>query len=265
MAIIPFENQFKATISYTGTNYFGWQRQINKISIQERIESIFFKLWKKNQTIFGSSRTDAGVHAYGQVIRFCAPIKYDLNFLKKLINDNMPNDIYFKEIEYTDLSFEPRFNAKRKMYHYFLSRNKQNNIYSPYILHYYYDFDIDIFNEALNIFIGKHDFKSFFTNSLNEDINSIREIYQCEADFINKDFIRVSIQGNGFLRYMIRRIVGAALTVASNKLSINYLKDTFLKKDPSNLFYNLPPNGLMLIKILYNKNKMIKKINPFLI
>lgn len=249
---------YKCIVEYNGYNYFGWQKQQNNITIQEKIENVLEKIFKKKQNIQGASRTDAGVHAYGQVFKFFAPFKYNLEHIQKIINGSLPNDIHIKEINFCESNFSPRFDAKKKLYNYFISNTKNNIFQNPYMLYHPKKFDIELFKKALSLFVGTHDLISFATLEKDlEGINTIKTIYKCDLEILKNNIIRVSIVGNNFLKYMIRRIVGAALQVAYNKISIEELKNAIYNQEKLKFVYKVSPNGLILTQITYTDNAIL--------
>jgi len=248
---------YKSVIFYDGTNYQGWQSQKNKLAIQDIIEKTLFKIWKFDQKIEAASRTDSGVHAYGQVIKFKSPIKnIDLSYLKKIINENLPKDIFLRDIEYCNENFSPRFDAKKKLYNYFISTKKQTPFNNKFIHWYKYKYDFDIFNESLSKFIGTHDFTAFSTDS--KDKNAIRTIYKCESKKLNNEIVMVSIEGNGFLKYMVRRIIAGAITIATKGYNPNIIDQYLQNKNACNHLYNMPPEGLILTEIAYDKDTIFR-------
>jgi len=247
----------KGIIAYQGTYYNGWQSQKDGKSVQDIVEKSLLKLFKLKQRIAGASRTDAGVHAFGQVLKLRCPIlNIDINCLLKIINENLSTDICLRKLEYCDELFSPRFDAKKKLYNYFISSKKIMPWNNTYVALYKYKYNFDIFNQALSQFIGTHDFTAFSTGSENK--NAIRIIYRCEAKIINEDLIMVSIEGNGFLRYMVRRIIAAALTIATKNHSTDIIIEYLNNKNSSNQLYNMPPNGLILTEIGYKEEDMLK-------
>jgi tRNA pseudouridine38-40 synthase len=252
---------YKAIVSYQGTHFHGWQSQTNLLTVQDSIESTLYKLFNFKQRIIGASRTDSGVHAYGQVISFYAPSIILKDKLFHLINNNLPETIFMHTLEVASNHFHPRFDAKKKIYQYLISQNKLSPAINFFILHYQKKFDITILQECFNIFIGTHDFRSFCTAE--DEKNTIRTIYSIDIDLINGIYI-INIIGNGFLRYMIRRLLGAALYAATKKIDPLYIKTILLSTNKNNNLMTLPAKGLLLKNIIYNEDEIINTENPFL-
>jgi tRNA pseudouridine38-40 synthase len=252
---------YKAIVSYQGTYFHGWQSQKDNTTIQDTIELVLNKLFNFKQRIIGASRTDAGVHASGQVFSFYAPSVINVEKLFHLINNNLPDSIMINKIEVAEDNFHPRFHAKKKIYQYLISNKKLSPSINFFILHYKKEFDIEIFHKCSHLFLGTHDFRSFCTTE--KDKNTIRTIYDINIELINNIYI-VNIIGNGFLRYMIRRLLGAILYIATKKKDINYIKTILLATNANNKLITLPAKGLLLKSILYNEDDHIDMKNPFL-
>jgi tRNA pseudouridine38-40 synthase len=252
---------YKAIVSYQGTYFYGWQSQKDKPTIQDTIESALYKLFNFKQRIIGASRTDAGVHANGQVFSFYAPSVIDKEKLHNLVNNNLPETIMIYNLEIATDDFHPRFNSKKKTYQYLISKEKQSPAISFFILHYQKDFDINKMIDCCSLFIGTHDFRSFC--NAEKEKNTVRTIYDINIENINNIYI-INITGNGFLRYMIRRLLGAALHTATKGRDIFNLKKILLSADSKNNLITLPAKGLLLKNIIYNEDQNIDMQNPFL-
>jgi tRNA pseudouridine38-40 synthase len=240
---------FSAICQYDGTDYSGWQAQKDKKTVQGTIEKVIFDIWKIEDRIFGASRTDAGVHSEGQRLKLFLPKRYDENRLQKILNDHLPKDIFIKNLEACYEKFSPRYDAKSKIYNYLFSLKKLNPFESRYAYHYFYKCDLKIVDDILKIFIGTNDFSSFCSDS--EDYSKIRTVYKCELVSLSDGVFKIVIEGNAFLRYMVRRIVGAALVSSTKNYSVEFIKDILNKKNPSNHLYTAPACGLILKEIKY--------------
>ena len=244
-------SRYVLTISYDGTDFFGWQKQVIHSSIQGCLENVLSKIFKKNIVVYGASRTDSGVHAFGQCCMFEAP-SLPLEVMKKIVQSKLPHSIYIRDVSYAiNEIFHPRFSAVGKTYIYAFSDQYLLPHQARFVYFYPYHFDEALFFEALYIFVGTHDFRSFATINGEEEKDTIRTIYNITIKKENNVWL-VFITGDGFLRYMIRRLVGAALTVATKKLTVLFLKDIMNKKNPQNSLFTLPSNGLLLHSIYYD-------------
>ena len=237
----------KAIISYDGSSYFGLQKQKHTPkTISGTIERVLSSLGI-DCVIVASGRTDAKVHATGQVIHFDIPIFWnDLNRLKININRKL-DDIYFKKIVKVDDDFHARFGAKRRVYRY-IFKTSTISVFEKKYISKYPKFNKDILVEALSYFEGKHNFKNFHKQG--SDVHTtIRTIFK--TNYINKNgYHIIYFEANGFLRSQVRMMVDMAMSCALNKLSISQLKEqlTLHIKHSSHL---APPEGLYLARIIY--------------
>ena len=240
----------KLTIEYDGSNYHGWQYQSNVSSIQEEIEKALRKVTGEYIDIFGSGRTDAGVHATGQVANFYTTCQLPSERFKYALNMRLPRDIIIVDSEEVELDFHSRFSAKRKEYKYIIYNNEMpsaiNRNYSYHIIN---KLNIDEMKMASEYLIGTHDFASFMTKgTIVKD--TIRTIYS--IDIIKNDkFIEVIIEGSSFLRSMIRIIVGTLVLIGNGKLKKEALSNIILGKKRCLSGPTAPAQGLYLQKVYY--------------
>lgn len=240
------------TVSYKGTAYYGWQKQPDKITIQEVIENNLSQFFDTPITIYGAGRTDAGVHALGQTFHFIINKEsVDLDRFIYSLNMMLPKDIKFIDAVVVDNDFHARYNACGKEYEYKILLMGKDPFKEDYYHLFPHQFDIEIFKECLSYFVGKHNFKNFTSKPEDED-NFVRHIFSID---INQkyDEIRVVFKGDGFMQYMIRDIVGTALACSSNKITLERVKQLL---DPSSkreiVSYKAPSKGLYLNKVIYN-------------
>jgi tRNA pseudouridine38-40 synthase len=250
---------YKAIISYDGSCFYGWQSQLNHISVQTEIQNTIKKIWNYETVVEGASRTDSGVHSYGQTIKLLLPATIEINYLKKILNDNLPTSIKIRTLEYCEDDFSPRKDAKKKLYYYTIAFKKPSPLIKNFVTHYPYPLQKNILEKILKIFIGTHDFRSFatITKNDNHNINTIKTIYEIKINEINQDMIQIQIEGNGFLKYMVRRLVGAAITAAHKNHSVEYVQNILEKKNPSHHLITMPPEGLILVDIAYEERDLI--------
>lgn len=237
--------------SYNGTNYQGWQKQPNGTSIQEEIEKVLSQYFNREILVTGAGRTDAGVHALRQYFHF--DINEDTIDLDRLIystNMMLPKDIKIVDFEQVDDDFHARFSAKEKHYGYTISLSQKEVFFYDTLYVCPFKLDIELMKSALTHFIGKHNFKNF-TSKEEDEANFVREIYDasliCENNFINIDF-----RGNGFMRYMIRYMVGILVEIGRGKVSIDELDQLLEPNSKRNIIsYKAPSSGLMLVDVIY--------------
>jgi tRNA pseudouridine38-40 synthase len=237
----------KAVISYDGSQYQGFQKQKStKMTISTAIEEALASL-QISSPIVGSGRTDAGVHATGQVIHFDLPDFWnDLEKLKRNLNRKL-TDISFKHISPAANDFHARFSAKKRVYRYVFKTHKPSVFEQKYIS-YYEAFDPRLLIKALKIFEGKHDF-NFFHKTGTITHTTIREIYR--TDYVERNgYHLIYFQANGFLRSQVRMMVDAAMLCAKGELSETQLQEQ-LKCQKKHTTRLAPPEGLYLAKIIY--------------
>jgi len=237
----------KAVIAYDGNNYKGFQKQKSTTNtITHAIEKALTSL-HIDSDIVGSGRTDAGVHATGQVIHFDLPKFWtDLSKLKLNLNRKL-NDIQFKHITSVDEHYHARFSAKKRLYRY-VFKTKKPSIFEKKYISYYPPFNPLLLQYALKQFVGKHDFNYFHkTGSITH--TTIREIYY--AKYIqNGDYHFIYYQANGFLRSQVRMMVEASMRVAQERMTLEKLTEQ-LKCQKKHIDKLAPPEGLYLAKVLY--------------
>ena len=243
---------YKLIIAYDGSDYLGWQAQNKKPSIATALNNAFAKVFKADIKVLGASRTDAGVHALGQVARIKTDIAVSAEKLKWAWNNALPADIAIRSLELVDDSFNPFCNVEQKIYHYHFFTERPLPFIQRYGYFYPYKIDFDLLKKTLNLFVGTHDFASFRSS---EDLreNTIRTIDTINLEYLSRyRAYRITIKGQKFLRHMIRRIVGASLHVATKGIvALPLLEKVMIACNPAHTFPNAPAQGLMLYKIRY--------------
>ncbi len=248
--------RIKAIVEYKGTNYQGWQRQVDYPSIQETIENVLSQYLGSEITIYASGRTDAGVHALGQVFHFDTDKEdIDMGKFKYSVNRMLPDDINIISMEIVDSSFNSRFEAKVKTYLYKVAFKQKLPIEGD--LYYCCPFptDVDKVIFALDLFKGEHNFKNF-TSKEEDDDNFVRSITSIETEVTSDDlgnkFLSIRLSGDGFMRYMVRDIVGTAIAYGQNQIDLAFIKDRLDSNKERNVVkFKAPASGLYLEKVLY--------------
>ena len=244
-------NHYKLIVAYDGTDYAGWQSQGNGKSVAEALCRSFESVFRVQPFLHGVSRTDAGVHAVGQVVWLKADLDLDPDQLKFAWNNRIDRSIVIRSVQAVSREYRSMQEVIEKtyFYHFFTSRPL------PFLARYgwYCDhrLDLDKLRGALQIFVGTHDFRSYCTGDEWED--TVRTINSIELVTLPKiQMYRIVVKGPRFLRYMIRRIVGSCIQVASHsKMEIGYLKKVLDELDPEQCLRNAPSRGLMLYRIKY--------------
>ena len=236
--------------SYKGTNYYGWQKQVGFVSVQSTIEEVLSKVYDSPISITGSGRTDAGVHALRQYFHFDTEKEKDLKQLAYSLNKMLPEDIKIISFEKVSDDFHARYNAKRKIYEYRIVLKNKDPFQDQLACIYPMEFDFDLFKKALDKFVGKHNYQDF-TSKEEDEGGFTREIYKIKVDKKDNN-ISVVFEGNGFMRYQIRNMIGAALNVANKKEDLEFI-DYHLEEDKNReiISYKAPANGLYLVDVLY--------------
>ena len=244
---------YKLLIAYDGTNYSGWQIQTNALSIQSLIEKALQTLLKHPTSVIGAGRTDAGVHAYGQVAHFCSAQKIDLPRMQASLNGLLPSDIRILNIELASDDFHARYSALSKEYHYHLHLDLvQNPLTRLYTYHVLHRTNITLLQEAATLFIGTHDFTSFASKALYGCAakNPVRTISRLNVITVPGG-LRLEFEGNGFLYKMVRNITGTLIDVACGKIPLENIPTIFAKKDRGLSGRIAPASGLFLKKVSY--------------
>lgn len=245
---------YKCIISYDGTNYYGWQFQPDKSTVVGTLQNRFHSVFKTAIKITGASRTDASVHAYGQVAAFFLELPISPSKLMKAWNKALPRDIVIRDISILAEKTNLLCNVQQKTYHYHFSLIRPLPFWERYC--YFIDREVDLekLRQALQVFVGTHDFRSFCTGY--EMNSTIRTIESIDLIFVEQyQAYRITVKGPGFLRYMIRRIVGACLEASFRKnMTIHYLKEVLEMRNAEQTLLNAPAHGLCLYEIQYKKD-----------
>lgn len=242
---------YKMTITYDGTQYSGWQIQLNSKSIQGTIQEALRLIFRHEVSLFGSGRTDAGVHALGQIAHFHSPLKMDLYRLLGSLNGLLPHDIRILDIAFAPLSFHSRQSATSKVYQYYVClENVQQPFRKLYSCHFRERIRKPLLHEAAKLFVGTHDFTSFANDSFEGAAakNAVRTILRLDLTD-TEDGIRFEIEANGFLYKMVRNIVGTILDVAKGKRSLDEIPEIFAAKDRKKAGQAVPSHGLFLYQV----------------
>ena len=239
-------------VSYKGTNYQGWQKQIETPTIQGTIESVLSQILNYEVNIQGSGRTDAGVHAQRQYFHFDLNKDFDLNRLRYSANCLLPKDIFINEFKVVDDDFHARYSAKGKIYSYLMRFGERNAFNYEFETNIPYEIDSNLLEKSLKQFEGEHNFQDF-TSKEEDDDGFIRTVYQVDVSFIKQsNQCLVTFKGNGFMRYQIRNMIGTALAIAAKKEKEDYISYHLSNKEKREIVpYKAPPEGLFLVDVNY--------------
>ena len=236
-------------VTYDGAAYFGWQKQINEISVQQIIEEKLSKILNTPTKIYGSGRTDAKVHALKQSFHFDIEKDIDKDRLLYSMNQILPEDIKLLSIDVVNEDFSARFNVKEKTYVYRFNVGEEDIFLRNYEYQIKQNIDIEKIKSCLHLFVGKHNFKAFTRKKEDMD-NYIREIFSFELIHIEKGHYAFVIKGNGFMRYMVRMIVGLLFEIGIGREKEDII-NIALNEPETVLPYIAKPYGLYLYDIKY--------------
>lgn len=235
--------------SYDGSNYSGFQTQKGLNTIQERLEQALTSINNKSTTITATGRTDKGVHALCQYGHADIDVNITTKKLKRALNSKLPADIHVIETLQVPANFHARYGVKSKKYQYIINTGEYNPLERKYVFQYNYNLDIESMHQAINHFLGKHDFRAFVTDNKEKE-NCIRTISQVNIEQQGEKII-ITFVGDGFMRYQIRNMVGILIKVGENKLSPDSISDIIASKDRTKAGKTAPAEGLYLVDIKY--------------
>ncbi len=240
----------KLTIAYDGTGYFGWQRQSNQITIQEVLENKLSLICGGKTTLYGAGRTDARVHALEQAANFKTHRRLDEATWRRALNSMLPKDILIKKVEFVEKDFHARYAAQKKRYCYRLLLAPYHCPFERnYAWQLHYLLDLEAMREASAYLLGEHDFASFqgVGGSVKTSIRSLEKL----SFNLEGKLLRIDVAGNGFLRHMVRNIVGTLVEIGRGKLSPEDLPKILAARDRAQAGPTAPPQGLYLVKVEY--------------
>ncbi len=244
----------KAILSYDGRGYLGWQKTRTGPSIEEQLQTTLEAIARQPIVLQAASRTDAGVHAEGQVVNFILKNdKIDLSELFISLNQLLPSDIAVGKLEEAASDFHPTLDARGKEYHYTVSYGPvQFPRHRFYAWHTPYHLNIKSMKEAASFFIGEHDFSSFCNVKKHDSkTNFIRKITDIEIVKLPEKQLRVIICGNRFLYRMARNIAGTLVAAGRGKIAPSKIAGIFAQKDRTLAGPAAPAHGLSLFRVFY--------------
>ncbi|OIU72921.1 tRNA pseudouridine(38-40) synthase TruA [Rossellomorea aquimaris] len=241
----------KCTISYDGTHFSGYQIQPNRRTVQGLLEETLSAINKgEHIRVTASGRTDAGVHANGQVFHFDTPLSIPEEKWPVVLNTRLPDEVVIKEAQYVPEDFHARFSVKRKEYRYRVyTAQSRSPFHRHYALHHPYTLSVDAMKRAAEHLIGEHDFTSFCSakTEVEDKVRNLQRITIIEQE----GEIIFSFTGNGFLYNMVRILVGTLLEVGAGNLQSADMKAILQAKDRNHAGKTAPPHGLYLWKVEY--------------
>lgn len=239
----------KITLQYNGENYCGWQRQPNSPGIQGTVENAIYEITKEKVKVTASGRTDAGVHALGQVVNFKTETNIPASRIPDALNAKLPKDISVISCEEVDMDFHARYNACGKTYRYLIyNRPYRSPLYKNLAYHVKYDLDWDKIRLEAKYLIGTHDFVGFMSSGSSVK-DTVRTIYDIKIEE-HEGITSIEISGNGFLYNMVRIIVGTLVDIGRGRIKHN-MEEIINSKSRSMCGHTAPAHGLFLKKVNY--------------
>ena len=241
--------QIRLTLEYDGTDFKGWQIQPDQRTVQGELQARLEQLYGVSISVTASGRTDAGVHALGQVVNFTPSRDISLDRLQHALNGMLPPDVAVKSADYVGLDFHARFDAQRRHYFYRIRYNKQ-----PIGRHYAWyirgELDLDVIKRASKVLIGRHDFTSFCV-AADEKENRVCQVYTCDWQQ-QGDELTFHISGDRFLRAMVRSIVGTLVEMGRGARPAESMHDILGARNRQSAGESAPAQGLFLERVIYD-------------
>ena len=242
--------RIKCVVRYDGTNFLGFQIQKTGRTVQDELQKALSTINKKEMIIVGAGRTDARVHANGQVFHFDTDLKLSIVQWKLAINSLLPGDIHVTSVEKVDNDFHARYSAISKEYIYIINIDEYNPLEANYVYQFCHFMDVEKITRAAKLFEGKHDFRNFCANDEEETKNYIRTISSIELYTKDKK-LHIIFNGDGFLRYMVRTIVGTLIEVGMGRQDEKYIINKLKAEEHELVPYRAPGQGLYLEEVEY--------------
>jgi len=240
----------KLIVEYDGTNYHGWQIQPSGETIQAVLEKAVAAFLGQSTRVTAAGRTDAGVHALGQVVNFFCDREFDRHRIRRALNALTPGDIAIKEVERVPDSFDARRDGRSRVYEYrILNRAAPSPFYLTTALHVHDALDVDAMKGAIRFLEGEHDFSSFQAAGC-DAVHAVRKVYRTSLDQ-RGELLVYTIEATAFLRHMVRNIVGTLLEVGRGQRSPSSFAELLEAKDRTKAGPTAPPHGLFLMEVKY--------------
>jgi tRNA pseudouridine38-40 synthase len=241
----------KLLIEYDGTDYHGWQIQPNGITVQEVLQRNLARMTRERVRLIGSGRTDAGVHALGQVANFQTSASIPPEGFRRGLNSLLPPDIVIKTAEEAAPDFNAQLLAKKKTYLYaILNREAPSAMHRNYSWHYPLHLDPEAMQGAAQLLLGRKNFASFQAADADTN-NPVREVFRADWFGEKAPFLYFAIEAGGFLKQMVRNLVGTLVDVGRGKVSIGEFERILKAQDRREARMTAPPQGLFLVKVDY--------------
>lgn len=242
--------RLRCIVAYDGTDFSGFQVQPDQVTVQGEIEAALNRVTGEDIQVFGSGRTDAGVHARGQVIHFDTSSNIPMDKWRFVLNNQLPDSIVIRTVEEVDASFHARFDVQVKEYRYCIDNNPLADVFRHrYADHVRFPLDVDAMQQAAHYLVGEHDFTSFCSAKTYVE-DKVRTVYGLTVEKIG-DEVWVTCRGNGFLYNMVRIIVGTLVEVGQGKRSPAELREILAACDREKAGKTAPAKGLTMWEVVY--------------
>ncbi|RKS84738.1 tRNA pseudouridine(38-40) synthase [Orbus hercynius] len=237
-------------IEYDGSKYSGWQRQQHVSSVQQKIEEALSRIADETITVFCAGRTDAGVHATGQVIHFETEANRPINAWAMGTNTHLPSNIAIKWAQTVDESFHARFSAQARRYRYIIyNHHYRHAILNQGITHYYIPLNEVKMHQAAQYLLGENDFSAFRAAQC-QSLSPWRNIHHISVTRFDR-YLVIDIQANAFVHHMVRNIVGSLIEVGNGHQTEAWIRDLLLSQDRTQAAATAKPDGLYLVDVIY--------------
>jgi tRNA pseudouridine38-40 synthase len=252
---------FKATVEYDGTDFAGFQWQHGERTVQGVLEEAILQRTGQSMRLTGAGRTDAGVHALGQVISFRAETRIPVERLALALNSALPPDVSVRSVEEVGAEFNARFSASSRLYAYLiLNRRAPSALLRRYSAFCPFALDVEAMRAGAGMLLGEQDFAAF-TNGLEPGQTPWREVRRCQVGRY-RSLVIVRIEANAFLRGMVRTVVGTLLEVGTGKRAPEEVRAVLASQDRKQAGPSAPPQGLCLLRVYYGVRKVYTRRTP---
>jgi tRNA pseudouridine38-40 synthase len=245
---------FKLTLAYDGTDFAGWQRQPNRRTVQGELEQALERITQQHSKCIASGRTDAGVHALGQVVSFTSSTQLPGPVLTKALNAELPEDMLVFEVREVHAGFHALRDALRKRYRYVIEDGRNRDLFDrKYVWHVYQPLDVEAMKRAATPLVGTHDFASYETSG-SPRLTTVRTVLDLLVERRAgelTDRIVIEVEADGFLYNMVRNIVGTLVAVGKGKEPPTWPAAVLELRDRTKAGMTAPPQGLFLVGVEY--------------